>query len=130
MAQKREENLQKAVCRYLKLKYPNVMFVSDAGGVRLTKGQAISMKEMRSHRGWPDLFIAEPRGIWNGLFIELKREGERVYLKDGSLSNNAHIQEQDAVLTELGFRGYKAVFAVGIDEAMKVIDDYLSRTKK
>ena len=70
----KEENLHLAVCNYIRMQYPDVLFNSDMSGVKLTMGQAIKAKRLRSCKGFPDLVIYEPRGEHKGLFIELKRE--------------------------------------------------------
>lgn len=125
--QKREENLQIAVCNYLRYQYPNVEFMCDlASGMKLTMGQAVKAQRMRSTKGWPDLFIAAPSGAYHGLFIELKREGERLKKKDGSWASE-HIEWQNTIHEKLLRTGYMACFAVGFDEAKKVIDDYFSK---
>ena len=68
-----------------------------------------------------------------GLFIELKKNGEKIYKKDGELVADEHIREQAAVLEKLRGLGYVAEFAVGLDEAKKIIEEYLgerdSKTK-
>lgn len=136
----KEADLQVQVADYLRLRYPNVMFHSDYGsGIKLTKGQA--MKQYRQNggrRGWPDMFIAEPKiragfeDTWQyeslGLFIELKKEGTRIYKKDGSPASD-HIAEQLEVLEALGKKGYYCYMVAGFDEAKEVIDDYLGGGK-
>lgn len=125
-----EAGVHRQVCDYLRYTYPEVIFISDVGsGVKLTMGQAIKAKALRSRRGVPDLFVAEPRGAYHGLFIELKKEGATVYLKGGKLSTNSHIQEQAQMLQDLINRGYRACFAVGYKEATWVIDQYLKFPK-
>lgn len=143
-----EAQLQEQVANYIRLQYPDAMFHSDFGsGVKLTPGQAVRQKRLNGgRRAWPDLFIAEPirkevdirfevedeNGelfqpkvvVAHGLFIELKRDGTRIKKKDGEWANQ-HIAEQAQVLEELEKRGYIAKFAVGFDEAKKIIDDYL-----
>ena len=61
-----------------------------------------------------------------GLFIELKKEGTRIFKKDGTLVADEHIREQFDMLAELRNRGYAAEFACGFDEAKKIIDEYLA----
>ena len=103
------------------------------GGIRLTPGLRAKAKRVQGCRAWPDLFIAETRGdaidgeIWcAGLFIELKKAGTRLYLKDGkTMVANEHYREQAEVLKQLRIRGYKAVFATGFDETKQIIDEYL-----
>ena len=60
-----------------------------------------------------------------GLMIELKKEGTRIFKKDGTLVADEHIREQFDMLAELRNRGYAAEFACGFDEAKKLIDDYM-----
>ena len=146
----KESELQVAVADYMRLRYPNVLFHSDFGsGIKLTKGQAMKQKRQNGgRRGWPDMFIAEPRvigkrldngdiytGLYSGLFIELKKDGEKLlagnraknrFLSiDGKEYKTEHLKEQADVIYELNRRGYIASFAVGFDEAKKLIDDYL-----
>lgn len=121
-----ESNLQLMVCRYLKLQYHDVIFRSDfAAGIKMTVGQARKHKSMQQDRAYPDLFIAEPVGGYHGLFLELKRDGVRVILKDGTLTSDKHIREQADTLKVLYSKGYAAAFAVGFDQAKKIIDDYM-----
>ena len=65
-----------------------------------------------------------------GLMIELKRDGTRIFEKDGTVVADAHIREQMEVLQELERRGYKACFAVGFDQAKRIIDEYLGGPSK
>ena len=129
-----ELELQTMVADYLRLQYPNVLFHSDFGsGIKLTMGQAAKQKRLQGgRRAWPDMFIAEPRSVrrgedkyyYDGLFVELKRDGTRLVKKNGEPAND-HIKEQLDLLAELSLRGYAACFAVGFDDAKKIIDEYL-----
>ena len=132
-----EQELQIQVAQYLRLQYPNVLFHSDYGsGVKLTARQAsIQKRQNGGQRGWPDMFIAEPMfdakmpedaalAFMPGLFLELKKEGTRLFKKDGSYASE-HIREQDEVMDRLRNKGYTATFACGFDEAKMIIDDYL-----
>lgn len=136
----REIDLQQQVADYIRLQYPGAIFHSDFGsGIKLTMGQAIKQKRLNGgRRSWPDMFIAEQSVRhedvsdhkiyeWNyaGLFIELKREGTRIFKKDGKLVSDEHIREQFDMLMDLRARGYAAEFACGFDEAKKLIDDYM-----
>lgn len=123
---KKEEQLSKAVSKYLKIQYPDVVFTCDASGVRLTMGQATALKAQRSVHKIPDMIILKPNAEYHGLILELKSEDSSPYLKDGSLSKGQHIQEQNQTLTTLLNIGYYAVFAVGFDNAKKIIDDYFN----
>lgn len=137
-----EAELQVAVAQYLRMAHPDVMFHSDFGsGAKLRPYQAkIQKMQNGGRRAWPDLFIAEPKKGYRevefageqakqfffhlGLFLELKKEGTRLKKKNGEWASD-HIAEQAEVLEELRKRGYMATFAVGFDEAISIIDDYL-----
>lgn len=142
-----EAQTQIQVADYLVQNYPDVQFHSDFGsGCKLTKGQAIKqMKQNGGRKGWPDMFIAAPKYYvksrriqYLGLFVELKKDGEKLlagnraknrFLSiDGKEYKTEHLKEQADVIYELNQRGYKAKFAVGFDEAKKIIDDYLGAT--
>ena len=129
-----EAILHQHIADYLKLQHPGVIYRTDfAAGIKMTMGQAAKHKRLQSGRAYPDLFLAEPRWyddtftpgeLYCGLYIEIKAEGVR--LKNGNLPSTPHIKEQDAMLKLLEERGYKAVFAVGFDEAKDAIDKYLA----
>lgn len=123
-----EAELQVQVADYIRLRYPEALFHSDFGsGIKLTMGQAMKQKRQNGgRRAWPDMFIAMPmpdKGYY-GLFIELKKEGTRLYKKDGAPASE-HIKEQAELLERLEGWGYKAVFAVGFEDAKRIIDEYL-----
>lgn len=122
-----EAELQKAVATYLATRYPDVLFHSDFGsGVKLTPGQArVQSAQNAGRRGWPDLFVAKPVGDHYGLFVELKREGTRLFKLNGEYAT-PHLKEQAEVLAKLRGAGYWACFAVGLDRAMQTIDGYLA----
>ena len=116
----------KAVAEYLKLQYPNVVFTSDASGIRLSIGNAKKMLALKSNHKIPDLIIFSPNGKYNGLIIEIKASDKSPFLKDGSLSKSKHTQEQNKTLDILRYNGYKAVFGVGFQGCKDIIDEYFS----
>jgi len=121
-----EKHVQLAVVNYIKLQYPKAIFRSDTGaGMRLTIGQSKQQKAIQNGMAFPDLFIAEPRGVYHGLFLELKDHGIKLFKRDGITMVNKHIEEQQLCLDALNDRGYAAVFAVGFDEAAKIIRNYM-----
>ena len=111
---------------YLRLQYPNAPYHVDFGsGAVLNKFQAIRQKRLNPN-GWPDVFIAAPRGELHGCFLELKTEKTTVWIKGGTqLSQEKHMQEQEAVLQSLRDQGYRAEFAQGFQAARQIIDSYL-----
>lgn len=126
-----EQQLHQQVCEYIRLTHKGVLFHSDFGsGIKLTMGQAAKQKRLQSGRAWPDLLVAEPRGQYFGLFIELKREGTTLWRKDGMFTSNQHVQEQMLMLMDLRRRGYRAEFGVGLAQTIDIIDSYLRQSPK
>lgn len=121
-----EKNLHSSVCKWLKLQYPGILFRTDyAAGMRLSIGMAMRQKTLQSHKGYPDLFIIEPRGSYAGLFIELKTETTKIFKKNGELISNPHIEEQHKMLEMLKDRGFVAEFGIGFDDIIAKIKTYL-----
>jgi hypothetical protein len=110
-----EANQQELVIKYLRLAYPNLLYCASAGGMRTSYLQAIKMKRTGYVKGFPDLFIYEPRNEYNGLAIEMKKE------KGGVAS-----PEQKRWQEQLRNRGYASYICKGSEEAIKVIDEYFN----
>ncbi len=126
MKQIRKSDVQVMLADYLAIHYPKVIFHSDFGsGVKLSFYQAnLQKRQNGGRRAWPDMFIAKPCGKYAGLFVELKRDGTRIKKRDGTYASD-HIAEQAKLLSLLEDQGYLAVFAVGFNEARRIIDAYL-----
>jgi len=122
-----EKSLHKSVCRYISLQYPEVMFVSEPGGIRVTPGIAGEIAKLRSDVGLPDLYILEPKGEYHGLILELKKDVGAYRNKKGEIRDIKHIQIQLRILKKFRRKGYFASFAGGFDEAQKIIDWYLTK---
>jgi len=124
-----ERDTHLAICTYIRLQYPLVIFTSDLSGQNTSKMQSVLNKKLRSSRGIPDLLIFKPKKdgkyIWHGLFIELKKDGEKLYKKDGSFKTE-HIKEQFEMKGKLLNLGYCSNFATGFDKAQKLVDWYMS----
>lgn len=119
------------LCNYIKVNYPDVVFLSDSSGISFTSNgkknwaKINQIKRTRSSNGIPDLIILYPSSGYHGLMIELKRTGEKIYKKDGSLKTD-HLKEQNEVLHILESLGYVARFAIGFEEARKLVDEYMN----
>lgn len=125
---KPEAELRRMLARWLQYQYPNVIYRFDlAADLKLTMGQARKHKELHPKRGYPDLFIAEPRGKYCGMYIELKADGNSPYKRNGELKKSEHLIEQEVMLNELNSRGYFAKFATGFNEAKGLIESYLKQ---
>jgi len=122
-----EYELQKAVCQYLDLQFPKVLYLSDTvASLKLTKTQQARNKSIQK-AGFkcPDLLILEPRKGFSGLFIELKIETP--FKKNGEIkaSQNDHLKLQQEALKVLSAKSYKACFAWEFDSIKLLIDDYM-----
>ena len=126
-----EDNLQSAVVTYLRLNY-NALYCASLGG-QYQKYHSQRMKAKRTGyvSGMPDLFIYEPKGIYNGLALELKTLKGTPYKKNGHYKKVYDVggerHNQTEWLENLRLRGYKAEFVVGIKNAKYIIDNYFSQ---
>lgn len=121
-----EEAEQLALCDYIRLQYPKIIFNSDHSGIRVGKGLANKVKRLHSENGIPDLSIDEPRGGWFGLKIEMKATGNSPFRKNGMLKDNDHLRTQWKMLMRLSNKGYLAGFCTGFDQAKELVDWYMS----
>lgn len=126
MRSNKEYQVCKAIATYLKYQHPNVIFRFDMAGLCLTKAQAGMNKAIQYGKGYPDLFIAEKRNHYSGMFLEIKAEGVKTLNKLGNYST-PHIEEQYKMLSALKKQGYEAQMVVGFDEAKEWIDIYMGR---
>lgn len=124
MRQSKEESLQIALSKYIKLQYPDVVFTSESSGIRLTIGQAKKAKNMRSNCKLPDLIVLEPKGRYAGMILELKKEGHKVLKKNGE-PFAGHVAGQWETINKLRNKGYYATFAIGFDMAKTMVDLYM-----
>jgi hypothetical protein len=109
-----EYQLQKNVIKYIKLKYPSLLYCASAGGMRTSMTQAKKMKATGYKKGFPDLFIYEPKGKYHGLALELK-------IKKGRPTKS-----QLDWRNELNKRNYVSEITYGFDETIEILDRYLS----
>jgi VRR-NUC domain len=105
---------QQLVVLFIRSTYPNALYCASAGGMRTSYLQAVKMKRTGYVKGFPDLFIYEPRGEFHGLAIEMKKE------KGGSVSS-----EQKWWRDELRNRNYDSYICKGSEEAIEIIKKYL-----
>jgi hypothetical protein len=124
-----EFELQKAVCKYISLQYPEVMFLSDTvANLSLTPSQQNRNKSIQK-KGFhcPDLLILEPNSVYKGLFIELKTSTP--YKRNGEIkaSQNDHLKNQLETIIKLNEKGYKSFFAWDFETIVKEIDKYLKQ---
>lgn len=121
----KEYHLQKQICEYIKLQYPNVYFYSDSvAAVKLTMGQAVRNKAIQnSNFKAPDIMVIQPSKHFHGLFMELKIESP--YKKNGELYADEHLRGQAETIEKLKKLGYCADFIWSFDMAKSFIDNYM-----
>ena len=95
--------------------YPDVIIAAVPNGGSRDVREAVKLKAEGVLPGFPDLIIAEPRGKYHGMFLEMKRE------KGGRLD-----PRQKEMLEKLGKRGYLARVAYGVDQAWELVEWYLA----
>lgn len=95
----------------------------------------------------PDVRIYYPSRGYHGLMIELKKEGEKVYKRDGTLrkapytrkykrngrlfiKRGDHNEEQAATLKKFEELGYCARYAIGRAHAQELVDRYFDRKQR
>ena len=112
-----EDRLQSEVVKYIRYAYPKVRYCASLGGIRTTYKQAVKAKNTGYVKGFPDLFIYEPRNGFHGLAIEIKT------------IKGLATKEQKEWIDDLNERGYKAKICKGLPEILDVIDKYLKRSR-
>lgn len=117
--------LQTQVCRYLRLQYRDVYFVSDAlGSIKLTPAQAERNKKIQKNDFHPpDVLILEPKKGYSGLFIELKIITP--YKLNGQIKTDKHLQDQERSIKKMNEKGYFACFSWNFEMTKNIIDKYL-----
>ena len=121
-----EFELQKAVCKWISLAYPKILFISDTiASIKLTIPQQ-KRNSLIHKKGFkcPDIIIFEPNQHYNGLFIELKIKSP--FKKDGTILKDEHIEGQFKNINELKSKGYYACFSWSFSMTQSIINDYLA----
>jgi hypothetical protein len=105
---------------YFERKHPEIyelLHATPNGGKR-TKATAGKMKAEGQKKGYPDMSLDMPRGVYHGMRLELKEP-------DGKGPST----EQIEWLNRLRNQGYYAVLAYGAEQAITAILEYVSLPK-
>ncbi|WP_417211984.1 VRR-NUC domain-containing protein [Acinetobacter venetianus] len=103
-------------CKYIRYKNKPVsdyLHHSPNGGFR-NKKEAARFKKMGTKNGFPDLFMFIAKGIFKGLFIEMKS------------GKNTTTNDQEDLHRILNEEGYKVVVCYTVRGAIQAIKDYLN----
>lgn len=120
-----EFELQKMIAQYLRTAYKDVKFLSDVrAALKLTIPQQVRQKAVQADNfACPDMMIFAARGMWHGMFLEIKAESP--FKKDGTLKKSDHLEAQSRAMNELMAEGYEAFFVWSFEQARSFIDRYL-----
>ncbi len=95
--------------------YPDVIIAAVPNGGSRDIREAVKLKAEGVLAGFPDLIVAEPRGRYHGLYVEMKRDRQAPVRDD-----------QVVMLRRLRTRGYKTIVGYGVDHAWPLVEEYLS----
>ncbi len=98
-----------------------LMFAIPNGGKR-DKITGARMKAEGVKPGVPDVFLPIPRGKWHGLFIELKRMGDKEAKRAKGTASGKQLEWKDSLQAQ----GYGVAICVGWQAATEVIKQYLT----
>ena len=121
---KPEELLAKRLSNHILTKYPKIPFrfdLIDKLGNRNIGRQVKELHGIKFSRGYPDLFVATCRGVFGGLYLELKAEDK--------VPNTEHTRRQAGYHAVLRFNGYKCDFCCGLEDCKKKLKKYLKLKK-
>lgn len=95
--------------------HPEVLIYAVPNGGRRDPKEAARLKHEGVLAGVPDTFVAEPRGSWHGLYVEMKRQ-----------SGGRESDIQRALRAKLTAKGYKVVVAYGAEQAYSAFLEYMA----
>lgn len=97
------------------MKWPELalMYHIPNGGSR-NKIEAARLKAQGVKKGVPDVCLPVPRGVYAGLYIEMKRK------EGGTVS-----KEQNEYIAALRKQGYRVEVCKGFQAAANVIEEYM-----
>lgn len=120
-----EKTEQKALVKWFRYQHPDSKIIAIPNAQKfLGKAKNIFsiIKSMEAEGfliGASDLFIPKPKGIYHGLFLELKDVGK---------DYDAVSPKQRKFILDMKKDGYYADWAAGFDEAVGIINPYMSGT--
>lgn len=109
----KEDDIQQSCVFWFGLQYPKFRRLIHHSPNEASYKSAGLQRAMGMQVGFPDIFIAVPRGGYHGLFVEMKTPKGRVS------------KEQTEMLSLLEDQGYKTAIARGVVPFMKVVNEYM-----
>lgn len=119
----REYQISKAVTSYL-LQHPKKpLFHWDLSGqFNSSIAQRTMMARIQHIKGFPDLMVFTKNGL---ILLEIKKEGTKLFKKDGKTYTTPHIAEQAMMHKALRGMVLYVDFVIGLDECIRIIDIWL-----
>ena len=112
----RESALQRSFFQWVRLQYPNlVVFAIPNGGFRNIR-EAVRLKAEGVLAGVPDVFLAEAKGGFSGLFIEFKAGKGRLTVK------------QKELIEKLRNNGFRVEVCSSLMDTMTIVKEYLAKS--
>lgn len=122
-----EQQLTSKIAEYLREYHPTIPFQIDLSGEKLSK--AAAQRSAKARAGMykqPDLTLYVKKGKYGTLMLELKKLSAHPLKKDGNLKKSEHLEGQARSINWLRKYGQCADFAVGYEDTIKKINDYLA----
>jgi hypothetical protein len=113
-----EHSIQTKVVQYIRTFHPEVVICSIPNGSGTTASNRLHLHQEGLLAGMPDLFIAEARHGFNGMFVEMKT------------TKGTESKEQKLIRKRLNDKGYLVFVASSYRTAINLIEDYLLRDDK
>lgn len=110
-----ESELQRACVRWFRMQHPGVLLFHIPNGGKRGAREAAMFKAEGVVAGIPDLFLAEARHGFHGLFIEMKA------------GRNRPTPEQADAMQMLNASGYLCVVCRSFEEFKELTDNYMKR---
>jgi hypothetical protein len=128
LAKQKEDSELLQLVKWFELQYPNESKYLKVNYDRYEPKPHIAKLQKDMHirlDNWPDIQLPIPKGIYLGMFIEFKRTGTKILTKKQKYYS-PHLKSQSQYLTDLCNSGYYAVFGVGFDDTIKIINNYMN----
>ena len=110
-----ESELQRACVRWFRMQHPGVLLFHIPNGGKRNAREAAIFKAEGVVAGIPDLFLAEARHGFHGLFIEMKA------------GRNRPTPEQADAMQMLNASGYLCAVCRSFEEFKELTDNYMKR---
>lgn len=123
----KESKEQGSIAGYLKKYHPDIMFQTTTPEGKKELWQQNQIKKNNSHSGYPDTNILAARAGYNGLMIENKALGTKIFqIRQPNRFASEHLANQYNTHLKLRKQGFAVYFAVGVTDAVKILEAYLS----